>query len=56
MKEVNPKETTRVFETWLNAPRTSNKKRIVVFTGAGVSADSGIATFRDTDGLWETIA
>lgn len=31
----------------------SNKKqRIVVFTGAGVSADSGIATFRDADGLW----
>ncbi|MBQ4279714.1 MAG: NAD-dependent deacylase [Rikenellaceae bacterium] len=26
--------------------------RIVVFTGAGVSADSGIATFRDSDGLW----
>ena len=29
-----------------------DKKRIVVFTGAGVSADSGIATFRDADGLW----
>lgn len=28
------------------------KKKIVVFTGAGVSADSGIATFRDSDGLW----
>lgn len=28
------------------------KPRIVVFTGAGVSADSGIATFRDSDGLW----
>ena len=27
-------------------------KNIVVFTGAGVSADSGIATFRDSDGLW----
>lgn len=26
--------------------------RVVVFTGAGVSADSGIATFRDADGLW----
>lgn len=25
---------------------------IVVFTGAGVSADSGMATFRDSDGLW----
>ncbi len=28
------------------------KKRIVVFTGAGMSADSGISTFRDADGLW----
>ncbi|MFI3268575.1 MAG: Sir2 family NAD-dependent protein deacetylase [Rikenellaceae bacterium] len=27
-------------------------KRVVVFTGAGVSRDSGIATFRDSDGLW----
>ena len=26
--------------------------KIVVFSGAGVSADSGIATFRDADGLW----
>lgn len=29
------------------------KKKIVVFTGAGVSADSGISTFRDSDGLWD---
>lgn len=28
------------------------KQKLVVFTGAGVSADSGIATFRDADGLW----
>lgn len=28
------------------------KKRLVVFTGAGMSADSGLATFRDSDGLW----
>ena len=28
-------------------------KRIVVFTGAGVSAESGLGTFRDADGLWE---
>ncbi len=27
--------------------------RIVVLTGAGISAESGIATFRDADGLWE---
>ncbi len=29
------------------------KKNIVVLTGAGVSAESGINTFRDADGLWE---
>jgi len=29
------------------------KKRLVVFTGAGVSAESGIKTFRDSGGLWE---
>ncbi len=26
--------------------------KIVVFSGAGISADSGLATFRDADGLW----
>lgn len=29
------------------------KKHIVVLTGAGISAESGIKTFRDADGLWE---
>ncbi|MCR5193218.1 MAG: NAD-dependent deacylase [Bacteroidales bacterium] len=29
------------------------KKKIVVLTGAGISAESGISTFRDSDGLWE---
>ena len=29
------------------------RKRMVVLTGAGVSAESGISTFRDSDGLWE---
>jgi NAD-dependent deacetylase len=27
-------------------------KKIVILTGAGISAESGIATFRDSDGLW----
>jgi NAD-dependent deacetylase len=31
----------------------TRKKRIVVLTGAGISAESGLKTFRDTDGLWE---
>lgn len=29
------------------------KKKLVVLTGAGISAESGIRTFRDADGLWE---
>lgn len=29
------------------------KRKITVLTGAGVSAESGITTFRDSDGLWE---
>lgn len=28
------------------------KQNIVVFTGAGISAESGISTFRDKNGLW----
>jgi len=28
-------------------------KKIVILTGAGISAESGLATFRDSDGLWE---
>ncbi len=30
-----------------------NAREVVVFTGAGVSAESGIATFRDADGFWQ---
>jgi len=30
-----------------------SKKKLVVLTGAGVSAESGLKTFRDSDGLWE---
>jgi len=31
-------------------------KKIVVFSGAGMSAESGIQTFRDSNGLWENYA
>ena len=34
----------------------SIKKHLVVFTGAGMSAESGLKTFRDSDGLWENYA
>lgn len=30
-----------------------DKKRLVILTGAGISAESGIKTFRDAGGLWE---
>ena len=29
------------------------KKKLVILTGAGISAESGIKTFRESDGLWE---
>ena len=29
-------------------------KKIVILTGAGMSAESGLKTFRDADGLWES--
>lgn len=31
----------------------TKRKKIVALTGAGISAESGIKTFRDSDGLWE---
>lgn len=30
-----------------------NKKKLVIFSGAGISKESGIDTFRDKDGLWK---
>jgi NAD-dependent deacetylase len=32
---------------------SKSNKKIVVFSGSGMSAESGISTFRDTGGLWE---
>ena len=36
-------------------PQFANRavERIVILTGAGISAESGLRTFRDADGLWE---
>lgn len=31
----------------------TKKQKLVVLTGAGISAESGLKTFRDSDGLWE---
>lgn len=35
---------------------TGSKPRLVVLSGAGISAESGLKTFRDGDGLWEGYA
>ena len=37
----------------MNNPSNQAKRKLVILTGAGVSAESGISTFRDSDGLWE---
>ena len=37
----------------MSTPNTPARRRVVVLTGAGVSAESGIPTFRDANGLWK---
>jgi NAD-dependent protein deacetylase/lipoamidase len=44
----------RELERAVEAIRRRKPRRVVAFTGAGVSADSGIPTFRGPDGLWRT--
>lgn len=41
------------METKNTAALNGARKKIVVLTGAGISAESGLRTFRDSDGLWE---
>src|SRR3954447_24305235 len=47
---------TRIWASLMLRPlysATMNVRNIVILTGAGVSAESGVATFRGPDGLWE---
>lgn len=44
---------TAVIFCYFSGSIPMNQKRLVVLTGAGVSAESGIRTFRDSNGLWE---
>ena len=37
----------------LSEQSSRKMKKLVVLTGAGISAESGLKTFRDSDGLWE---
>jgi NAD-dependent deacetylase len=41
-----------MIEAAIRAIRNARPRNVVVFTGAGVSADSGIPTFRGPGGLW----
>lgn len=42
------------IDNWISAVLALRKaKHLVVFTGAGVSAESGVPTFRDADGFWQ---
>ncbi len=42
------------IQTFISKHSLKNiKLKIVVLTGAGISAESGLKTFRDSDGLWE---
>ena len=43
----------RIFFRDRMMPEAMDKPRVVVLTGAGISAESGIRTFRAADGLWE---
>ena len=46
-------KTNDPLEPLLKEAKSVIRKRIVVLTGAGVSAESGVSTFRDSNGLWE---
>jgi NAD-dependent deacetylase len=43
----------RSLETFIKKARIRQDSKVVVFTGAGMSAESGLNTFRDNGGLWE---
>ena len=40
-----------MIEAAIQAIRNARPRRVVVFTGAGISADSGVPTFRGAGGL-----
>jgi len=47
----------QIIKIWngrhLQVTKDKNMKKLTILTGAGISAESGIKTFRDGDGLWE---
>ncbi len=53
-RKVHQRFRQRIFERDRQAELAAHPlPRIVVLTGAGISAESGIRTFRAADGLWE---
>lgn len=48
---INIGSTKNIISGFVN-PSKHMKTKILVFTGAGISAESGLKTFRDNDGLW----
>lgn len=42
-----------VEEASLEAKNPSKAKRVLILSGAGISAESGVRTFRDSNGLWK---
>lgn len=48
--------TQRQFNSFAKFKQVLNAaKRVVVLSGAGISAESGVPTFRGKDGLWRTL-
>ena len=53
-RKVHQRFRQRIFERDRSAELAAHPlPRVVVLTGAGISAESGIRTFRDSEGLWE---
>lgn len=49
------KEDSLDVATPIHRDRMTSPKSIVILTGAGISAESGVATFRDKDGIWAKV-
>lgn len=53
MERINIENVEQIAERYFEQIKQSDKPVVVVSTGAGVSAESGLKTFRDNNGLWE---
>ena len=53
MKKEDPFEAAALPFTKTLVQRIAHAHRVTVLTGAGISAESGVPTFRDPGGLWQ---